>query len=210
MRSNGPGDQSPLIRGLVYAWIGQNILLCISSILRLDLYVETYALTELRLVAGIWMILVAIGLGLILLRILLDRSNDWLVAMNLTTLAATLYLCSFVDFSAIIARFNVEHSRELTREGVDLDMLYLSQLGPTAIPALDLYIRSLANRLGFDTTNAARTRNNLAFDFEQRSHDWRSWYFRGARLDAYLQTHPPITMPVPRDDDERLYFHQDP
>jgi hypothetical protein len=44
-RPNGPAEHSRLIRPLVLAWIGQNILLVVSSIFRLDLYVATFALT---------------------------------------------------------------------------------------------------------------------------------------------------------------------
>ena len=49
--------------GLVYVWVGQNILLVISSILRLDLYVGIYALTYWRVAAFVWMGLVAVGLA---------------------------------------------------------------------------------------------------------------------------------------------------
>ena len=63
----------------------------ISSILRLKLYVEAYGLSEMRIAAGVWMGLVMVGLILILARILLDKSNKWLVMANLTALALTLY-----------------------------------------------------------------------------------------------------------------------
>jgi hypothetical protein len=39
MRPRGPAETFRLIRPLVLAWIGQNILLVISSIFRLDLYI---------------------------------------------------------------------------------------------------------------------------------------------------------------------------
>ncbi len=47
MRPGGPAEQSRLIRPLVLVWTGQNILLVISSILRLDLYVAAYSLLVL-------------------------------------------------------------------------------------------------------------------------------------------------------------------
>jgi hypothetical protein len=47
---------------------------------------------------------------LIVARIVLNRSNDWLVRANLITLTATLYICSLVNFAAIIADYNVNHS----------------------------------------------------------------------------------------------------
>ncbi|WP_304655132.1 DUF4153 domain-containing protein [Neorhizobium galegae] len=188
MRRGGPGDKSPLIRGLVHAWIGQNILLCLSSILRLDLYVEVYSLTELRVAAGIWMGLVAVGLVLILLRIVLSQSNRWLIGTNIAVLASVLYLSAFIDFSAFIARFNVTHSLELSHEGVPLDIDYLSSLGPSAIPALDLYLSALPYEAIDKTRRALSVRQSLADGFEHRSDDWRSWNFRAERIEAYLRS----------------------
>lgn len=195
MRSNGPGENSSVIRGLVHAWIGQNILLCISSILRLDRYVEAYSLTELRLAAGIWIGLVAVGLTLILLRILMRRSNEWLIAMNLTVLAATLYICAFVDFPALIARFNVEHSRELAGEGLPLDLDYVYSLGPAAVPALDIYIAALPSD-AHETTGALSVRTRLEADALASASNWRSWSFRAYRLQHYLSGHKNIARPA--------------
>jgi hypothetical protein len=45
MRPGGPSEQSNVIRPLVYLWVAQNVMLVISSILRLDLYVQIYLLT---------------------------------------------------------------------------------------------------------------------------------------------------------------------
>ena len=79
----------------------------------------------------------AFGLLLIVARIVLNRSNDWLVRANLITLTATLYICSLVNFAAMIADYNVSHSREASGQGVQIDMSYLVLLGPQALPALD-------------------------------------------------------------------------
>lgn len=46
--------------------------------------------TRLRLAAGIWMGLVATGLIFILLRIALQRTNRWLISMNLAALTTVL------------------------------------------------------------------------------------------------------------------------
>lgn len=192
MRRGGPGDKSGLIRCLVHFWIGQNILLCLSSILRLDLYVESYSLTELRVAAGIWMGLVAMGLFLILLRILLRRSNEWLVALSTATLVLTLYATALVDIPAFIARFNVAHSREVSGEGMPLDIYYLWTLGPPAIPALDAFMIALPAEATERIAFAGKVRSDLALAEWERPSDWRSWTFRAARLDRYLYDHPTL------------------
>jgi hypothetical protein len=188
MRRDGPGDGSAAIRHLVHLWIGQNILLCLSAILRLDLYVEVYSLTELRVAAGIWMGLVAIGLGLILLRILLRRSNEWLIAMNLASLTIVLYATALVDVPGFIARFNVEHSLEVAGEGVSLDLDYLRTLGPSAVPALDIYVAALPRDNIVKLYGAESARRLLVKEFDRASRDWRSWSMRSAGLAEYFDT----------------------
>ena len=181
MRPGGPAEQSKVIRPLVYLWVAQNVLLVASSILRLDLYVQIYLLTWWRVAAFIWMLLVAFGLLLIVARIVLNRSNEWLIRANLITLTATLYVCSLVNFAAVIADYNVNHSREVAGKGVQIDMNYLLHLGPQALPAID---RAIQLR-GADPTLVSR-RDCLV---EQQRNDmasWRAWGFRSWRLQRTL------------------------
>ena len=125
--------------------------------------------------------LVAWGLLLILARIVLNRSNDWLIRANLITLTAALYICSLVNFAAIIADYNVGHSREAAGKGVWIDMNYLFSLGPQALPAID---RAIALR-GFDPTLVSR-RGCLVEQQRREMAAWRSWGFRNWRLQHTL------------------------
>ncbi|WP_315778694.1 MULTISPECIES: DUF4173 domain-containing protein [unclassified Bradyrhizobium] len=182
---SGQEDEPRLIRPLVYLWVGQNLLLVLSSIQRVHIYIETYLLTHWRIAALIWMGLVAIGLVLIVIRIVLNRPTAWLVRMNLMTLAATLYACTLVNFSGLIADYNVAHSREAGRSGAAIDVQHLSILGPQALPAVR---RSLLLSPG--EAGLSRVHDRL---MEQQASDmanWRSWTFRGWRLQRYLDTHP--------------------
>src|SRR5690606_29297876 len=116
-------------------------------------------------------------------------SNRWLVATNLLSLGLVLYGCAWVDFAALIARFNVEHSYELTGEGTKLDIGYIrDDLGPTAIPALDYYLEQLTTReaAAEQRREASIARDELAERFMSRPQDWRSWTFRDERLRQYL------------------------
>jgi hypothetical protein len=184
MRPRGPAQTSAIIRPLVYLWVGQNVLLVISSMLRLYRYMEIYLLTGWRIAALVWMLLVAIGLVLIVARIILEQSNGWLVRMNLITLLATLYVCSLVNFDAIIADYNVTHSKEAAGKGVNLDLNYLYTLGPQALPAL----QRAAQLPGITVRDCGRGRlvSNQAADMAS----WRSWGFRSWRLQRWLDAHP--------------------
>lgn len=182
--NNDEARRSPLIRTLVYLWTGQNVLLVISSMLRLDLYVEIYALTYWRVAAFIWMGLVAIGLMLIVARMAFEQSNRWLILANLSALALSLYICAFVNFPAMIANYNVAHSQEVSGKGVVLDFAYLMSLGPQALPALDTF-----NQRGVPGPGVygADSRAKLAAQLGEELRSWRAWSFRKWRLQRYLE-----------------------
>ncbi|MDH2351664.1 DUF4173 domain-containing protein [Bradyrhizobium sp. SSUT112] len=180
MRPGGPAEKSKVIRPLVYLWVGQNVLLVASSILRLDLYVDRYMLTYWRIAAFIWMGLVALGLILIVARIALDRSNRWLVGANLIALTIVLYTVSLVNFDAFISDYNLAHSSEMSGKGMTIDAYYLLTLGPRALPALD---KVIAHRQG--DACLARRRDRLV-EAQRLNMAWRSWGFRNWRLQRRL------------------------
>lgn len=126
----------------------------------------------------------ALGLILIVARIVLDRSNQWLVGVNLIALATVLYGCSLVNFDAVIANYNVAHSREASGQGVQVDINYLLTLGPQALPAID---KAIALRPGAAESCLVSRRDRLV---EQQRQDlaWRSWGFRNWRLQRRLDT----------------------
>jgi hypothetical protein len=177
-------ERSRTIRLLVFAWIAQNVLLVLSSILRLDLYVEVYSLSYWRLAAGLWMGLVAFGLVLIVARIALGRSNRWLVGMNAAALAVTLYAVSLVNLPAFIANYNVDHSRELDGKGSSLDAFYILSLGPHALPAIDRYVAKTST---ITQPLAPTYTANLRRLHLDRMKDWRAWGYFDASLSRYLE-----------------------
>jgi hypothetical protein len=192
MRPGSEAERSPVTRTLIFLWIGQNVLLVGSSILRLNLYVEAYSLTYWRLAAFVWMLLVALGLILILVRILLGRSNSWLVSMNLAALALTLYASCFVNIPLFIASYNIQHSREVSGEGISLDTNYLFDLGPQAIPAIDHYIAHRQSETPDPRAEQVRThlnyrRSMLANAYLLRLTDWRALSYRDWQLVRYLE-----------------------
>lgn len=198
LRSGSEARANGLIRRLVYLWVGQNILLVLSSILRLDLYVDVYGLTYWRVAAFIWMGLVACGLALIIWRIVADKSAEWLVGANLGIAATVLYAACFVNFAAMIANYNTTHGM--------MDYRYMTSLGPEAIPAMDREfvakpeVRALsvyvADRYwGSELMPLADWRSHEVSQFKATHADWRGWTLRGWRLSRYLMDHPVAAMP---------------
>ena len=183
MRPRGPAENSRLIRPLVLAWTGQNILLVISAMFRLDLYVAAFSLTYLRLAAFIWMALVAAGLLLILIQIVLKKSNSWLLAANALSLAVVLYGCCLINAPRLIASYNIEHSRQIGGTGPNLDLHYLASLGPEALPPLEAHIKEIPE-IAIDCP--------ICVDRDRFRHpgNWREWGFRTWRLQRYLANNP--------------------
>jgi hypothetical protein len=185
MRPGGPAEKSRLIRPLVLAFIAQNILLVISSIFRLDLYIATYSLTYTRLVAFVWMGLVAAGLMLILVQIVLRKSIYWLITANAIMLALVLYGCCLINAPWLIASYNVEHSRQVSGTGQSLDYLYLRSLGPQALPALDRHREELPTLWVSKCSYCSDGRETFV-----ASKNWRDWSFRAWRLERYFANNP--------------------
>ena len=185
MRRGGPAEKSLWIRPLVLVWVSQNVILMISSMLRLNLYVATYSLTYLRLAAFIWMGLVAAGLLLIVAQILRRESNGWLLEMNARSLALALFGACLFNAPAFVADYNVAHCREVRGFDAALDQTYLLSLGPQAIPAIDDFARGVPGHEG----DGLSARSRMA----RPSDDWRGWSFRAWRLRRYLAMNSGVT-----------------
>lgn len=198
LRPGSATSADPIIRRLVYAWVAQNIMLVISSILRLDLYIGVYALTYWRIAAFVWMGLVATGLVLIIARIALGKSNEWLSSANLLTLSLTLYACCFVNFAAMIAKYNVDHCLEMTGQGIPLDAWYVRSLGPGAFPALDRFFdhqERTADAGAVRELKGLRASDEGLYRAVHRN--WRAWSFRDGRLNRYLDSKGSLVLPQP-------------
>jgi hypothetical protein len=150
-----PGSDTaavPLIRRLVVLWIVQNVFLVASSMLRTIDYIEVYSLTRLRIAALVWMVLVAIGLVLIVWRMLKGRSGAWLINANALAAGIALMGCSVTDIGSLAAAWNVRHAKEVGGEGAALDLCYLNSLGSSALVS----IVELDQRPGLDPAFAKR------------------------------------------------------
>ncbi|MEL6617880.1 MAG: DUF4173 domain-containing protein [Pseudomonadota bacterium] len=156
----------PVVRVLMLVWLGQTLALVFASVWRLDLYVEEYGLTRLRLAAYVWMGLVAAGLGIVLVQIWRDRPAIWMVLRSGALGVVALYACAFVSFDATIARHNLSHP-------VHSDMELLCEMSEDVVPVL-------RDRFG------PGWRKQCAPYFWTPSvfapEDWREWGFRNWRV----------------------------
>jgi hypothetical protein len=185
-------EQSPTVRKLVFFWTAQNLLLVASSAKRTFSYINDYGWTEWRLAGLLWMALVAFGLLSIVWRVMRAKRSLWLVNVNLGAAAVLLLCCTLVDTRSFIAERNV--SASLARPLPILDFAYLSDLGPSSLPALRRYHAELSKKtfspsdyltLGVIQTERLRASvvmGALQMQASDFQNDWRSWTWRYAGL----------------------------
>ena len=193
-----PMSQHPLVRRMVLVWVAQNILLVASSMLRLADYIAAYSLTELRIAALVWMVLVACGLVLICWRFMTGKSAAWLINANAIAAGIALTGVSIADFGAVAARWNVDHQRIST---VPLDMCYLDQLDSAAlIPLIDLRDAPVGAQL---QEQALFLSDQAYRELALRQGDWQAWTLRGAlrlaKADAMLAGDTRVAAPARRE-----------
>lgn len=173
----------PLVRWMIVLFVAQNLLLVASSALRTLDYVEAYGLTRLRISALAWMALVALGLALISVRLLRDKSSSWLINVNAAAAALVLLAASIVDLGAVAASWNVRNAREVNGHGPRLDVCYLRDLGSAALlPLVELESRPLPLHQYEAVVSARRSVMEVT---THRQSQWRTWSWRDQRrLDA--------------------------
>jgi hypothetical protein len=189
-----PTAKVPLIRVLVVLWVGQNLFLVASSILRTIDYVQAYSLTRLRIAALVWMGLVGLGLVLICWRMLRGKSGAWLINANAAAALLALTASCVVDLDAVAAAWNVRHAREVGGRGPELDVCYLYNMGSSALVSLvALERRSTSPEL---TDRVAWVRERGLIDLRAQQGDWRAWTMRDAlrlaRVEALERERPPV------------------
>ena len=157
---------APLMKTLLLVWVAQTVWLTVSSVARLEMYVDVYGLTRLRIAAAIWMGLVGSGLGLILVQVVRGLPNMWIVMRVSGLGVAALYLCCFLSFDQMIARYN------LTRPVIE-DRAYLCNLSESVVPEI---LKHTGKTVG------GYCGSEYWLPQVSTPSDWREWGFRNARV----------------------------
>ncbi|PZU47358.1 MAG: DUF4173 domain-containing protein [Sphingomonas sp.] len=183
------------LRMLVMLWVGQNLLLVASSMLRTIDYIEAYSLTVLRISALLWMGLVAVGLVLICWRVMAGHGNRWLINSNAAAVFALLTFCSLIDLGEVAARWNVRHAREMGGSGPWLDLCYLNRLGASSLRPM-AHMAEAAGKGAFED----RVRFVWSEVHQRTIREQQSvyWSFRNQRrLDAVKGVQVALPAPLP-------------
>jgi hypothetical protein len=193
LRKGSATEQSPTVRGLVYLWTGQNMLLVTSSVKRTLSYIDSYGWTEWRVSGLIWMALVFFGLAMIIVRILRNHDTRWLININLIASMVVLLVVSAWNMQGFIAERNVDRLVEFPHRMLDGD--YLESLGPAVLPAFhrarqNAMLQQSGYTQGYFLYPAFHI-NRLQSELAIQQSDWRSWTLANA-----LMTLPPDADPA--------------
>lgn len=119
-------SQNKLLKLLSYAWIFQNMILCISVCIRNQYYVYFDGLAYKRIGLFAFLLLVLFGLSTLMHKIKKLKSFYYLLRINTWSIYIMIMIMSFFNWDMIIAKTNINHQND---SGIDLDLyLYLSPL----------------------------------------------------------------------------------
>jgi hypothetical protein len=172
--------------------IALTLVVLVSAFQRMLLYTEAFGLTELRLYTTLFMGWVFLVLGWLVFTVLRGRRARFALGAFVSALAVVAGL-TIANPAGIIVRTNV--AREAAATGPDLDVAYLVDLGPDAVPALIA---------GFDDIEPCRRRSDLAaLLLRERSAglapagtDWRGSTWSRLRAEGVLAEFEPYLVTV--------------
>lgn len=178
------------LKVLTYLWIGQNMLLLVSVLIRNSIYIHYYALAYKRI--GVFMFLLATMVALIALivKVRKTRSLSFFMHANGLSVMGILVVGCFFNWDVWIARYNINH-----HQTAFLHLDYMAQLSEKAYPEMDLplstlqefklqepeYFRGFSSSVSRvvymdpETFHAALQRDKEAFLAEYSERSWLEW-----------------------------------
>jgi len=151
-----PWSESRLMRVLLLVWVGQTLVLVMSSILRLDLYVDVYGLTHMRFAAFVWMVVVALGLVVLVMQIVQHQSTGWMLQRSFGVGFVAVYMCLLTNVSGLVARHQLNFG--------PIDANYVCEMDEGAAVVI------------------AKHPEFICGSYIATPHDFRDWGFRNWRL----------------------------
>jgi Domain of unknown function (DUF4173) len=178
--------RNSLLRGLAILWIAQNVVLILGVLRRLQLYVDAYQLSELRVYVACFLALVTVGFILLGWEIWKGMRLGRLFFGNAIATFVLFFILQFCDVGTWVANWNV--SRWVRGEHPSIDVEYLVSLGPKGWPGLSAIALSDRN-LPVSADARARLTEIASLEREHANNsDWRSYQARGAARRAEVLT----------------------
>lgn len=180
---------SKILKGLVYFWIVQNIVMLVSTMFRNDLYIQSFNFTYKRIGVYYWLGLAVFGLLIMFAKVLGNKSNWFLIRTNFAVWFTVLSFSGLVNWDGVITQYNLKN-----KPLRDVDLFYLFSLSDTNIPELlavtkrkdfPLVKDCVSDRSEFYYSEKAYLTllNEKIFHYmrDYRS-DWQSWDLRDKKI----------------------------
>lgn len=100
-------EKASSLKMLAKVWLGLNVILIISAIIKNSEYVSFYGLTYKRLGVYAFLILAIIGLVVSFQKISKQKTNAFLFNQMLWYFYGTILLCSYVNWGGLITNYNI-------------------------------------------------------------------------------------------------------
>lgn len=166
-----------LFRQLGGVLIACVMIMLVSSVYRLNLYVEQFGLTMARLVALSIMLWLSISLLWFAATVLQGNARGFLAGLVISSMACCLLLAA-INPAARVAQVNIEHARN---SGSQLDIDYLNRLGADVVPFV------IASGVNCFVTETRFSHWAATSASAYTSSDWREWNAaRAAARDAVI------------------------
>ena len=124
----------PRLRRMAWAWSLENLLLAAAVCNRMHIYIEFNGMTWMRTVGFFGIICVVVGFGLVVWKIIQNRSFGWLVRHHLLALALCIYLFALTPVDALVHRYNVR--RIMAGDSAPSVQISVHPISAEGIPAL--------------------------------------------------------------------------
>lgn len=164
-------NSTRIFRPLAVVLIVCVFVIFVSAIQRLSLYIDSFGLSLSRVFAAAFMIWLAGNILSFALTCLRGNERGFASGLVLSGIAAV-FILVLANPAAIVARVNLNRSLLVEQE---LDLTYLLNLGPDAVPVILSYLPRLKNTQQCEIANAFL----LRYGNERNSSvkDWRSWNY---------------------------------
>ncbi len=124
-------EEQPTFFVLVGVMIALTFVILLSAFRRLALYEDAYGFTRIRVMSAVFMIWLAILLGVLLVAVL-RRRRSWFWTGGLLTALAFILSLNVMNMDGYIARRNIDRFHQTGK----LDLWYLFTLSDDAVPSL--------------------------------------------------------------------------
>lgn len=171
-----------LLKILAYAWIFQNVVLCISVLLRNYHYIDFHGLAYKRIGVYVFLALTAFGLYTFYIKIKNIRSAYFLVRVNSLAVYFILVALSCFNWDVNIASYNLAHPNK-----GEIDVDFYLELSGKSLPVIFNNLEKVNEQIEAHKHNEVRWIRSLDYDkFVNELNKKRERFIKNCEVHTWL------------------------